>query len=87
VVERPHVGNRCLYTHCYLEINVGENRDRAGPFWGTSGTLGREGRGECCVYSDISVWYPPSVLVKDRGVGTREQVLNISIAWWCLWAQ
>jgi hypothetical protein len=30
----------------------------------------------------FSVWYPSPVLVKDRGVGTREQVSNISIACW-----
>jgi hypothetical protein len=23
---------------------------------GISGTLGREGRGECCSYSEVSVW-------------------------------
>jgi hypothetical protein len=28
----------------------------------------------------FSMWYPPPVSVKDRGVGTREQVLNVPIA-------
>jgi hypothetical protein len=28
----------------------------------------------------FSMWYPPPVSVKDRGVGTREQILNVSIA-------
>jgi hypothetical protein len=31
----------------------------------------------------FSMWYPPPVSVKDRGVGTREQVLNVPIA--CQW--
>jgi hypothetical protein len=52
-----------------------------------SGTLGREGRGECCGYSEISMWQPPPVSVKDIGVGTREQVLNVPITYWCLWVQ
>jgi hypothetical protein len=30
-----------------------KNGDRAGPFRGISGTLGREGRGECCGYSEV----------------------------------
>jgi hypothetical protein len=58
-----------------------------GPFRGISGTLKREGQGECCVYSEVSMWSPPPVSVKDRGVGTREQVVNVLIACWCLWAQ
>jgi hypothetical protein len=37
------------------EFNVGYNGDWAGPFRGTSGTLGREGWGEYCDYSEISV--------------------------------
>jgi hypothetical protein len=45
------------------------------------GTLRTEGWGECCGYSEVSMWYPPPVLVKDRGVGTLEQVLNVQIAY------
>jgi hypothetical protein len=28
----------------------------------------------------FSIWLPPPVSVKDRGVGIREQVLNVPIA-------
>jgi hypothetical protein len=35
---------------------------------GISGALEREGRGECCGYSEVSMWKPPSVSVKDRAV-------------------
>jgi hypothetical protein len=45
-----------------------------------SGTLGREGRGECCDYSEVFYVVALSVLVKERGVGTHEQVLNVPIA-------
>jgi hypothetical protein len=80
VVERSRVGNRCLNTHLCLDINVDKNGDRTGPFKGISGTLRREGRGECCGYSEVSMWQPPPVSVMDRGVDTREQVLNVPIA-------
>jgi hypothetical protein len=30
---------------------------------------------------------PPPVSVKDRGVGTCEEVLNVPITYCCLWAQ
>jgi hypothetical protein len=30
--------------------------DQAGQVGGGSGTLGREGRGECCGYSKVSMW-------------------------------
>jgi hypothetical protein len=30
-----------------------KNRDRVGPFKGISGTLGSEGWGECCGYSEV----------------------------------
>jgi hypothetical protein len=53
VVERPRVRNRCLNTHLCLDSNVDKNGDRAGPFRGISGTLGREGREECCGYSEV----------------------------------
>jgi hypothetical protein len=55
--------------------------DRAGPFRGISGTLRREGRGECCGYSEIFYVVAPPVSVKDWVVGTREQVLNVPIAY------
>jgi hypothetical protein len=29
----------------------------------------------------------PPESVKDRWVGSREQVLNVPVACWCLWAQ
>jgi hypothetical protein len=32
---------------------------------GISGTLRRKGRGECCGYSEVSMWYPLSVKIKD----------------------
>jgi hypothetical protein len=35
---------------------------------GISGTLKREGRRECCCYSEISTWQPPFVLIKDHAV-------------------
>jgi hypothetical protein len=39
-----------------LEINIRLNGDRAGPFMGISGTLGREEQRECCGYSEVSMW-------------------------------
>jgi hypothetical protein len=36
-------------------IHVGKNGDLAGSSRGTSGTLRREGRGECYGYSEVSV--------------------------------
>jgi hypothetical protein len=36
-----------------LDINVDKNRDRAGSFRRISGTLRKEGRGECCGYSEV----------------------------------
>jgi hypothetical protein len=48
------------------------------------GPLGRsvepsEGKGgeSVVAISRFSMWYPPPVSVKDRGVGTHEKVLNI----------
>jgi hypothetical protein len=37
-------------------IVLGRVLPYTGPFRGTSGTLGREGRGECCGHFKISVW-------------------------------
>jgi hypothetical protein len=54
-----------------------------GAIRGISVTLGREGRGECCGYSEIFYVVAPPVSVKDRGVGTHEQILNVPIA--CRW--
>jgi hypothetical protein len=34
VVERPRVGNRCLYTHCYWRLMLDKNRDRTWLFRG-----------------------------------------------------
>jgi hypothetical protein len=82
VVEGPHVGNRRLCTHLYWSLMVDKNGDRAGPFRGISGTLRREGQEECYGYSEISMWQHSPVLVKDGGISTREQVLNVSIACW-----
>jgi hypothetical protein len=54
VVERPRVGNRSLNTLIYHWIlMLDENRDRAEPFRWISGTLGREGWGELCDYSEV----------------------------------
>jgi hypothetical protein len=41
--------------------------DRAGQL-GEQGSLGREGRGECCGNSEVPMMYPPLVLIKDRTV-------------------
>jgi uncharacterized membrane protein YqaE (UPF0057 family) len=48
-----------------------------------SGNLRRVGRGECFGYSRVFYVVAPPVSVKDRGVGTREQVLNVLIACRC----
>jgi hypothetical protein len=32
--------------------------------------------------SRFSIWLPPPVSVKDQGVGTHEQVLNVPITCW-----
>jgi hypothetical protein len=45
-------------------------------------TVGWEGRRVVCVKSSPSILYPPPVSVKDRCVGPREQVLNVSITCW-----
>jgi hypothetical protein len=37
---------------------------------GISGALRRKGWGKCCGYSEISVWSPPSVSIKDRIIFT-----------------
>jgi hypothetical protein len=50
---------------------------------GISGTLRREWWGECCGYSEVFYVVAPPASVKDWGVGTREQVLNVPIA--CRW--
>jgi hypothetical protein len=44
-----------------------------------------EGKGGKSVVATprFSMWYPPLVSVKDRGVGIREQVLNVQIACRC----
>jgi hypothetical protein len=79
VVERPRVGNRCLNTQFNLDIIVDKNGDRAGPFRGIIGTLEWKGEESVVAILKFSMWYPSPVLVKDRGVGIREQVLNVSI--------
>jgi hypothetical protein len=48
---------------------------------------GWEGRGVVCGKPVPPRLEPPSVLVKHRWVGSCEQVLNVSIACWGLWAQ
>jgi hypothetical protein len=35
---------------------------------GSSGTLGREERVECCGYYEVFMWYPSSMSVKDHTV-------------------
>jgi hypothetical protein len=37
---------------------------------GISGTLGREGWGECCDYSEVSMWWPSFMSIKDHVVLT-----------------
>jgi hypothetical protein len=50
-----------------------DNLRPGGAFRGFSGTLEREGWGECCGYYEVFyVVAPPPVSVKDRGVGIRE---------------
>jgi hypothetical protein len=80
--SKDHVSAMVLIHSLLLEFNVGKNGDRAGLFRGTSGTLRREGWEECCGYFEISMWYPPPMTIKDRGVGTYEQVLNVPITCW-----
>jgi hypothetical protein len=43
-----------------------------------------EGKGGESVVAILmfSMWYPSPVSVKNRGIGTCEQVLNIPIACW-----
>jgi hypothetical protein len=50
-------------------------------------TVGWEGRGVVREKLVPSRLYPPLGSVKDQWVGPREQVLNVPIACWCLWAQ
>jgi hypothetical protein len=40
---------------------------------------GKDGESDVII-PRFSMWWHPPVLVMDRGVGTREQVLNVSIA-------
>jgi hypothetical protein len=42
-----------------------------------SETLRREGRGECFSYSEVSMWWPPPVLVKDRAVLASMESLDL----------
>jgi hypothetical protein len=39
-----------------------------------------KGRESAVAIPRFSIWLPPPVSVKDRGVGIREQVLNVPIA-------
>jgi hypothetical protein len=43
--------------------------------------------GEWYVQVDTSKVVALSVSVKNRGVGIHEQVLNVPITCWCVWAQ
>jgi hypothetical protein len=76
VVERPRVSNRCLNTHLCLD----KNGDRAGPLGGSVEPSNRKGGESAVAIPRFSMWKPPPVSVKDRGVGAREQVLNVPIA-------
>jgi hypothetical protein len=81
VVERPRVGNRCLNTQFNLNINVDKNGDRVRSLGGSvEPSEGKDGESDVAILR-FSMWYPPPVSVKDRGVGTRQQVLNVSIAY------
>jgi hypothetical protein len=53
--SKDHVSVIGAQTLMLLDINVGENRDRVGPFRGISGTLRRKGQGEC--YGDSEVFF------------------------------
>jgi hypothetical protein len=57
-----------------------KNGDRAGLFRGS--VKPSEGKGGKNIVAIIrfSMWYPPPMSVKDRGVGTCGQALNIPIA-------
>jgi hypothetical protein len=54
--SKDHVSAIDTYALTLLEFNGGKNGDRAWPFRGISGTLERDGQGECCGYSEISMW-------------------------------
>jgi hypothetical protein len=81
VVERLCVGNRWLNTLIYPWTLILDDLRQGGAIKGISGTLRREGWGECCGYSEVFYVVAPPVLVKDRWVSTREQVLNVSITY------
>jgi hypothetical protein len=56
-----------------------KNRDRAGPLRGSVEPSEGKGRESVVAILRFSMCYPPPVSVKDRGVGTHEQVLNVLI--------
>jgi hypothetical protein len=53
-----------------------------GPLSGKRRTVGWEGRRVWCGKPAPPRLYPPPVLIKDRWIGPREQVLNVPIACW-----
>jgi hypothetical protein len=57
--------------------------DRAGPLGGSVEPSEGKGGESAVAILRFSMWYPPPASVKDRGVGTREKVLNVLIA--CRW--
>jgi hypothetical protein len=54
-----------------------------GPLGGMGRTVSWEGLGVECGEPTLSRLSPLPVLVKDRWVGPREQVLNVTITCWC----
>jgi hypothetical protein len=85
--SKDHVSVIGAYTLLYFRYYYWIKWTPDGTIRGISGILRREGLGECCGYFEVSMLYPSPVSVKDQGVDTREQVLNVPIACWCLWAQ
>jgi hypothetical protein len=56
VVERPRVANRCLYTHCYWRLMLNKIEIDRGHLGGPVEHSKEKGMGECCGYSEVSVW-------------------------------
>jgi hypothetical protein len=52
---------------------------RRGHLGGSVGPSEGKGEESAMAILRFPLWYPPHVSVKDRGVRTREQVLNVSI--------
>jgi hypothetical protein len=78
VVKRPHVGNMCLYTHCYWRLMLDKMETGRGNLGGPVEHLEGKGGESVVVIPRFLCGSPLSV--KDRGVGTCKEVLNVPIA-------